>query len=304
MGTIAAMVSAASAIEKANTGYDQSQRWSFFDRSTKKLISNKEADCSSTCGAIAVLGGYPVDLSDPFYTGTFRKRLIAAGFTAIRFTLLSKLKAGDFVLNESNHVEFCPTASTMFSAAIDENGRATGGKTGDQTGREVRTRAAYVYSKGWQWILRPPAQAVAETVTLKSVSEIAKEVIAGKWDNGTTRMEKLKAAGYDADAVQAEVNRQLQSTSTTSTASPSFPTLMKGSTGDAVKTLQMWLRTTFPAYKDSVSVRRGQLIDVDGLYLNQSAAWVLEFQKRTGLYQDGVFGPASYAKAKTYGFPG
>lgn len=43
----------------------------------------------------------------------------------------------------------------------------------------------------------------------KSVSEVAKEVISGKWGNGTDRENKLKAAGYDADAVQKEVNRQL-----------------------------------------------------------------------------------------------
>lgn len=43
----------------------------------------------------------------------------------------------------------------------------------------------------------------------KSVFEVAKEVISGKWGNGTDRENKLKAAGYDADAVQKEVNRQL-----------------------------------------------------------------------------------------------
>ena len=43
----------------------------------------------------------------------------------------------------------------------------------------------------------------------KSVSEIAKEVIAGKWGTGNTRKKKLEAAGYNYEAVQAEVNRQL-----------------------------------------------------------------------------------------------
>ena len=43
----------------------------------------------------------------------------------------------------------------------------------------------------------------------KSVSQVAKEVIAGKWGNEPQRSKKLKAAGYDASAVQAEVNRQL-----------------------------------------------------------------------------------------------
>ena len=43
----------------------------------------------------------------------------------------------------------------------------------------------------------------------KTVAELAKEVIAGKWGNGSERKKKLEAAGYDYDAVQAEVNKQL-----------------------------------------------------------------------------------------------
>ncbi len=51
------------------------------------------------------------------------------------------------------------------------------------------------------------------TSSKKSVSEIAKEVIAGKWGNGDARKSAIKAAGYDYDAVQAEVNRQMKGTS-------------------------------------------------------------------------------------------
>ena len=40
----------------------------------------------------------------------------------------------------------------------------------------------------------------------KSVQEIAREVIAGKWGNGEERKKKLIAAGYDYSAVQAAVN--------------------------------------------------------------------------------------------------
>ena len=51
----------------------------------------------------------------------------------------------------------------------------------------------------------------------KTVSQLADEVIAGKWGNGTARKEALEAAGYDYDAVQKEVNKQLGvSTSTSS----------------------------------------------------------------------------------------
>lgn len=44
----------------------------------------------------------------------------------------------------------------------------------------------------------------------KSVKEIAKEVIAGKWGNGDERKSKLANAGYDYNTVQTEVNRLLK----------------------------------------------------------------------------------------------
>lgn len=43
----------------------------------------------------------------------------------------------------------------------------------------------------------------------KSVDEIANEVIAGNWGNGADRRNRLTAAGYDYDAVQAAVNAKL-----------------------------------------------------------------------------------------------
>lgn len=44
---------------------------------------------------------------------------------------------------------------------------------------------------------------------LKSVDEIAREVIAGKWGNGDERKQRLTAAGYDYAAVQKRVNALL-----------------------------------------------------------------------------------------------
>ena len=46
--------------------------------------------------------------------------------------------------------------------------------------------------------------------TKKSIEEIAKEVIAGKWGTGETRKQRLTAAGYDYAAVQAKVNALLK----------------------------------------------------------------------------------------------
>ena len=61
----------------------------------------------------------------------------------------------------------------------------------------------------------------------KSISTIAKEVIAGEWGNGDTRKKKLEAAGYDYDAVQKEVNKQLNGGSSSSSSKKSISTVAK-----------------------------------------------------------------------------
>ena len=43
--------------------------------------------------------------------------------------------------------------------------------------------------------------------TTKSVEDVAREVIAGKWGRGHIRQQRLRDAGYDPAAVKAEVDR-------------------------------------------------------------------------------------------------
>src|SRR5699024_4214277 len=45
----------------------------------------------------------------------------------------------------------------------------------------------------------------------KTINELAKEVISGKWSSGQERINKLLAAGYDASLVQKMVNEVLTS---------------------------------------------------------------------------------------------
>ncbi len=44
----------------------------------------------------------------------------------------------------------------------------------------------------------------------KSVDQVAREVIQGKWGNGTDRKKRLTAAGYNYNAVQKRVNGLLK----------------------------------------------------------------------------------------------
>lgn len=48
------------------------------------------------------------------------------------------------------------------------------------------------------------------TTTKKSVDEIAREVIRGKWGNGVDRKNRLTNAGYDYNAVQKRVNELMK----------------------------------------------------------------------------------------------
>lgn len=53
------------------------------------------------------------------------------------------------------------------------------------------------------------AQPVAAQPARKTDDQIASEVIAGKWGNGQDRVNRLKAAGYDAASIQSKVNAKL-----------------------------------------------------------------------------------------------
>ncbi len=46
--------------------------------------------------------------------------------------------------------------------------------------------------------------------TRKSVDEIAREVISGKWGSGAERKRRITEAGYDYEAVRKRVNQLLK----------------------------------------------------------------------------------------------
>lgn len=60
------------------------------------------------------------------------------------------------------------------------------------------------------YITTQSGTAVSATTQKKSVTEIAKEVIAGKWGNGADRKNRLTQAGYNYSEVQAKVNELLK----------------------------------------------------------------------------------------------
>lgn len=73
----------------------------------------------------------------------------------------------------------------------------------------ARAKALADKNPGYE-VYNSAGEVVYPVVIKKSVTEIAKEVLAGKWGNGATRKKRLIAAGYDYDAVQAKVNALLK----------------------------------------------------------------------------------------------
>ena len=119
----------------------------------------------------------------------------------------------------------------------DHIGVVTGVSNGTITVIEGNKSDAVGYRKipvGWGYIrgyARPkydaavPAVDPAPVTPKKTVEELAKEVIDGKWGNGSDRKSRLTAAGYDYSSVQDKVNELLKGTAT-----KQYYTVKKGDT--------------------------------------------------------------------------
>ena len=127
----------------------------------------------------------------------------------------------------------------------------------------------------------------ASTSKKKSISEIAQEVIDGKWGTGDERKTKLKKAGYDYNKVQEEVNKILTKKEKSKPKNIATPTLRKGSTGKQVGYLQQDLNYILDIK-----------LDVDKDFGGATANAVKQFQKKYGLTVDGIYGNDSYTQLK------
>lgn len=79
-------------------------------------------------------------------------------------------------------------------ASIDENGRATGGKAGDQTGKEVCIRSWY--AKGWNVLLRPKRAELAEKSALACEAACANPNIGYDQGGRNTLYKNAKAVDF------------------------------------------------------------------------------------------------------------
>ena len=180
-------------------GYDQTYRWG----------QRGDFDCSAAVIQACENAGIPVKSKGATYTGNMLAAFKKCGFvdvtSKVNRSTGAGLLRGDVLLNTSHHTAMYCGNGKEVEASINEKGTATGGKPGDQTGKEFLIRSYRNYP--WTNVLRYAAESQASGSGKKDVTTVAKEVLAGKWGNGNDRKEKLQAAGYNYAEVQAEVNR-------------------------------------------------------------------------------------------------
>lgn len=89
------------------------------------------------------------------------------------------------------------------SARLGENGRITGGKSGDQTGSEVATQNYYVHSKGWRVLRAKDAAARKKIAT--AMRAACKNNNIGYDQNSRNSLYSLAAkVGFDVSKVTAK----------------------------------------------------------------------------------------------------
>lgn len=129
-------------------------------------------------------------------------------------------KTGDEILYDwqDNGTGDCtgwPDHIGIVVSVIDNTIRVIEGNIADTVGyRNIAVNARYI--RGY---ITPNFKSVATgseseqtaaTSKKKTVAQVAKEVIDGKWGTGAERKKRLEAAGYDYDKVQAKVNKLIK----------------------------------------------------------------------------------------------
>lgn len=126
-------------------GYDQANRWGV------------DYDCSSLVISAYEYAGLPVKKNGASYTGdmilAFKKCEFVDITGNVNLVTGEGLKKGDIVWR-SGHVAMMVSDTEICQAHSNEKGTVTGGKTGDQTGKEIDVRLWQAPIKPWTVCLR------------------------------------------------------------------------------------------------------------------------------------------------------
>ena len=134
-------------IARDNThGYDQQYRWN----------ERGDYDCSSLVISAWQQAGVPVKTKGATYTGNMLNVFKTCGFVdvtkSVNLATGEGMQRGDVLLNTVHHTAMYCGKGLEVEASGNEYGRARGGKSGDQTGREITIRRYRNYP--WNHVLR------------------------------------------------------------------------------------------------------------------------------------------------------
>ena len=136
--------------QDSSHGYDQNQRWG----------ERGDYDCSSLTITAFEKAGFPVKSKyGATYTGNMKDAFMNCGFkdvrNAVNLSTGAGLVRGDILLNEIHHVAVYIGNGLIVQASINELGRATGGRPGDQSGYEINiSKYKNYHHGGWDCVLR------------------------------------------------------------------------------------------------------------------------------------------------------
>ena len=134
-------------------GYCQTNRWS------------PDFDCSSII--IHCLNSVGLENKATF-TGNMYTELKKIGFKDVKKDVDTNtgrgIQSGDIVLEPNKHTFLCIGNNKIVEASLNEKGTTTGGKTGDQTGEEIKVRN--YYKNDFKYVLRLNTKS-KDTLTLE-----------------------------------------------------------------------------------------------------------------------------------------
>lgn len=179
-------------------GYDQTYRWG----------EKGDFDCSAAVITAWEQAGVPVKTKGATYTGNMLEVFKACGFadvtSKVNLSSGAGLQRGDVLLNTAHHTALYCGNGKEVEASINEKGTATGGKPGDQTGKEFLIRSYRNYP--WTHVLRYTGGKVVSGSASGSVSGSGavgtcsvqlKMFVQGAKDNQVKTIQRLlNAAGY------------------------------------------------------------------------------------------------------------
>lgn len=258
---------AVSIANDASHGYDQIHRW------------GPDYDCSSLLIQAWENAGVPVKSKGATYTGNMKSVFLANGFkdvtSSVNRSTGAGIQKGDVVLNIVHHTAMCINSSThqLVMASINEKGTVKGGKTGDQTGGEIKIRSYYNYP--WDCVLRY----VGESSSTGSGSA-GKIEVDGSFGPATVRRTQ-QFLGTTVDGIvsnQPSSNKKYLYSAYDGCWEFKSSGYSQGS--DMVRKLQKLIGTTQDGWFGQASVKA--------------------FQKFLGVTQDGSMGPATVKAWQIY----